>query len=111
MTSVNLQLGLSSSIRVYALDLSFNRIFSESWEPVLQVIGRLGARVDHLQLGANCLPEVNETDELRKLQHSGWVSLALPIIGSPANEWQEKWNTIAVDFGSKAYDYGAPEYG
>ena len=28
----------SSSLRIYALDLSFNRIFSASWEPVLAVI-------------------------------------------------------------------------
>ncbi len=101
-----------SSLRIYALDLSFNRIFSESWEPILQVVGRLGARVDNLQLGGNYLPALSETDELRKLQHSGCVSLALPITGSPATEWQEKWNNIAVDFGTKAYyDYDAPDYG
>ena len=94
-----------------ALDLSFNRIFSESWEPILQVVGRLGARVDNLHLGGNYLPALIETDKLRKLQHSGCVSLALPITGSPVNEWQEKWNNIAVDFGTKAYDYNAPDYG
>ena len=100
-----------SSLRLYALDLSFNRIFSESWEPILQVIGRLGARVDNLQLGGNYLPALSETDELRNLQHSGRVSLALPITGSPATEWHQKWNNIAVDFGTKAYDCDAPEYG
>lgn len=100
-----------SSLRLYALDLSFTRIFSESWEPILQVIGRLGARVDNLQLGGNYLPALSETDELRNLQHSGRVSLALPITGSPATEWHEKWNNIAVDLNAKAYDYDAPEYG
>ena len=75
-----------SSLRLYALDLSFNRIFSESWEPILQVVGRLGARVDNLQLGGNYLPALSETDELRNLQHSGKVSLALPITGRPATE-------------------------
>ena len=100
-----------SSLRIYALDLSFNRIFSESWEPILHVVGRLGARVDNLHLGGNYLPALIETDKLRKLQHSGCVSLALPITGSPVNEWQEKWNNIAVDFGTKAYDYNVPDYG
>ena len=77
------------SLRLYALDLSFNRIFSESWEPILQVIGRLGPHVENLQLGANYLPALSETDELRKLQQSGSVSLALPITGKPGSEWQE----------------------
>jgi len=89
-----------NSLRIYALDLSFKRIFSKSWEPILQVVGRLVARVDNLQLGGNCLPALSETDELRKLQHSGCVSLALSITGSPADEWQEEWNNIAVNFGT-----------
>ena len=100
-----------SSLRIYALDLSFNRISSESWEPTLQVVGRLGTRVDNLQLGGNNLPALRQTVELRKLQHSGSVSLALSIISKPANEWQEKWNNIAVGFGVKAYDYNASDYG
>ena len=75
------------------------------------MIGRLGARVDNLQLGGNYLPALSETDELRNLQHSGRVSLALPITGCPATEWHDKWNNIAVDFGTKAYGYDAPEYG
>ncbi len=32
-------------LRLYALDLSFNRIFFKPWEPILQVVGRLVARV------------------------------------------------------------------
>ena len=75
------------------------------------MVGRLGAHVDNLQLGGNYLPALIETDELRKLQQSGCVSLALPITGSPVTEWQEKWNNIAVDFGIKAYDDDDPEYG
>lgn len=75
------------------------------------MIGRLGARVENLQLGGNYLPALSETDELRNLQHSGRVSLALPIIGSPATDWHQMWNNIALVFGTKAYDYDAPEYG
>ena len=54
-----------SSLKIYALDLSFNCIFSESWESILQVAGRLGAHVDNLQLGGNYLPALGATDELR----------------------------------------------
>ena len=93
------------------MDLSFNRIFSESWGPVLQLVGRLDGRVENLQLGGNYLPALLETDELRELQRLGWVSLALPITGPPATEWQEKWNNIAVDFGTQAYDFDAPDDG
>lgn len=67
--------------------------------------------MENLQLGGNYLPALSETDELRKLQQSGWVSLVLPITRSPVSEWQEKWNKIAVNFGAKAYDYDAPDYG
>lgn len=100
-----------SSLRIFALDLSFNRIFSDSWAPILRVIGRLNAHVDNLQLGGNYLPAITETDELKELQRLGWVSLALPITGSPATEWQENWNNIAVDFGAKAYVFDAPDDG
>lgn len=101
----------SSPLRIYALDLSFNRIFSESWEPVLQVAGRLAASVDNLQLGGNYLPALSETVELRELQQSGCVSLTLPITGCAATDWQEKWINIAEDFNTKAYDYDAPGCG
>ena len=93
-----------SSLKIYALDLSFNRIFVASWEPLLKVIGRLCKHVEDVQLGANYLPELTETDELRELQVSGRVSLALPMTITPTAEWQKRWNDIATDFGSKAYD-------
>ncbi len=100
-----------SSLRIYALDLSFSRIFSASWEPLLKVIGRLCTHVDYLQMGGNYLPALTETDELSKLQESGCVSLALPITGYPATQWQKEWNDIATDFGSKAYDPDVPHHG
>ncbi len=100
-----------SSLRIYALDLSFNHIFSASWEPLLKAIARLCRRVEYLQMGGNYLPALTETDELSKLQMSGRVSLALPITGSPATQWHKKWDDIATDFGSKAYDPDVPHYG
>ncbi|DBA88131.1 TPA: hypothetical protein ACH3X2_005126 [Trebouxia sp. C0005] len=98
-----------SSLRIYALDLTFNRIFSASWKPVLDVVERLFKHVDYLQLGGSYLPAL--TAELTKLQASGYVSLALPITGSPVNQWQKKWDDIATEFGSKAYDPDTLQYG
>ncbi len=100
-----------SSLRIYALDLSCNLIFSASWEPLLKAIARLCTHVQHLQLGGKYLPPLTETDELSKLQMSGRVSLALPITGSAATQWQQKWDEIATDFGNKAYDPDVPHYG
>ncbi|KAL3136403.1 hypothetical protein ABBQ38_005660 [Trebouxia sp. C0009 RCD-2024] len=100
-----------SSIRIYALDFSFNRIFSASWEPVLEVIESLSKHVQYLQVGGNYLPTLTETARLSKLQASGCVSLALPITGRPVNQWQKKWDDIALEFGSKAYDPDIPQYG
>ena len=54
-------------------------------------------------MGGNYLPELTETAE-RKLQASGCVSLALPVTGRPGNQWLKKWDDIAMEFGSKAYD-------
>lgn len=99
-----------SSLRIYALDLSFNRIFSASWEPVLDVIKRLSKHVDYLQMGGNYLPALTETAELSKLQASGCVSLALSITGSSVNLWHKKWDDIATEFGSKAYDSDMLQY-
>ncbi len=94
-----------SSLRIYALDLSCNLIFSASWEPLLKAIARLCTHVEHLQL-----PPLTETDELSKLQMSGRVSLALTT-GLPGSEWQEKRDNIATDFSSIAYEPDVPHYG
>ena len=100
-----------SSLRIYALDLSCNRIFPDSWEPLFKAIARLCTHVEHLQLGGNYLPPMTDTDELSKLQMSGRVSLAVPVTGSPATQWHKKWDDIATDFSSKAYDPDVPHYG
>lgn len=100
-----------SSLRIYALDLSFNRICSASWKPVLDVIEQLMEHVEYLQMGANYLPVLTETAELTKLQASGCVSLALPITGPSVNQWHKKWEDIALEFGCKAYDPPILQYG
>lgn len=77
----------------------------------MDVIERLSKQVNHLQIAGNYLPALTETTELTKLQASGCVSLALPITGSPVNQWQKKWDDTAMEFSSKAYDPDIPQYG
>ena len=72
------------------LYLSFNRIFSASWEPLLKTIVRFYTHVEYLRMGGNYLPPLTETDELSKLQMSGRVSLGRPITGSPDTQWHKK---------------------
>ena len=100
-----------SSLRIYALDFSCNRIFPDSWEPLFKATARLCTHVEHLQLGGNYLPPMTDTDELSKLQMSGRVSLAVPATGSPATQWHKKWNDIATDFSSIAYESDVLHYG
>lgn len=100
-----------TSLRIYALDLSCNRIFSASWEPRLKAIACLCTHVGYLQLGGNYLPALTETYELSKLQMSGPVSLAVPVTGSPATQWHKKWDDIVLDFSSITYDPDVPYYG
>ncbi len=93
-----------SSLRLYALDLSFNRIYSPTWQPVLDVLDRLCVKVDLVNMGGNYLPALEETAELKKVQQLRRVSLALPASGGPLTDWQREWTSIALEFGQKAYD-------
>lgn len=63
------------------------------------------------KLGGNYLPPMTDTDELSKLQMSGRVSLAVPVTGSPATQWHKKWDDIATDFSSIAYESDVLHYG
>ena len=70
----------------------------------MDVVECLARSVDYLHLGGNHLPALTGTHRLSELQTSGHVSLALPITDPPVNQWAKKWDDIAMDFGSKAYD-------
>lgn len=93
-----------NSLKLYILNLTFNHIFSASWDPLEAVITSLHRNVEYLQLGGNYLPALTETEQLSNLQASGRVSLTLPIAGSPVTEWQEKWNVIAIRILDKSND-------
>ena len=93
------------SVKIYALDLSLNRVQSATWDPLLELIDKLCEKVDLLHLGGNYLPALTETHQLQQLQQSHCVSLALPFLGSPASKWQQAWTQVALDFNQMAYDH------
>ncbi len=93
-----------SSLQIYALDLSMNRIFSPTWQPILDLFQRLCTKVHLLDLGGNHLPALEETAELKKVQETRRVCLAVPDLGSTGTNWQREWTGISLEFGQHAYD-------
>jgi len=95
-----------SLLHMYALDLSNNSIsnFSPTWQPILDLVQRLCTKVHLLDLGGNHLPALEETAELKKVQETRRICLAVPDLGSTGTDWQREWTGIALEFGQQAYD-------
>ena len=93
-----------SSLELYALDLSMNRIFCNDWAPILALVEKLLQHTKLLILGGNYLPVLMETAELKNCQDTRRVSLALPMSGGPVSPWMREWSSIAMDFDCQAYD-------
>lgn len=68
-----------NSVKLYALDLSLNRIFQEQWTPVLELIRGLLESAELVNLGGNYLPRMLQDDELQRIQGQQRVSLSLPV--------------------------------
>lgn len=94
----------SNSLQLYALDLTFNSILSPTWKPILEIVRRLCNRVQLVDLGGNCLPDLEDTAELKEVQQTRRVSLEVPILCGSVNDWQREWSDIASEFLHKAYD-------
>lgn len=69
------------NVRLYALDLSFNRIHSVEWGPVVKLIHALWLSVHLIELSGNYLPPLLDKPEVHALQETQRVSLALPVCG------------------------------
>lgn len=92
-----------NSIKLYALDLSLNRIIQEQWTPVLQLVRELLECAELVNLGGNYLPPLLHDDELQQIQNERRVSLALPMYGDGFDAWQAGWNQLSEYFGQQAY--------
>lgn len=90
-------------IHLYALDMSFNRIYSADWGPVVKLIQALWVSVELIELSGNYLPALLNTPELRVLQETQRVSLALPVCGDGTDSWVQGWTDVAKQFWLKAY--------
>lgn len=90
-----------SLLHMYALDLSNNSIsnFSPTWQPILDLVQRLCTKVHLLDLGGNHLPALEEIAELKKVQETRRICLAVPDLSSTGTDWQREWTGIALEFG------------
>jgi len=92
-----------NSIKLYALDLSFNRIIQEQWAPVLELIRGLLESAELVKLGGNYLPLMLQDDELQQIQVERRVSLTLPMYSEGYDAWQAGWNQLAEHFDQQTY--------
>ena len=92
-----------NSIKLYALDLSFNRILQAQWTPILELIQGLLESAELVNLGGNYLPPMLQDDELQQIQIERRVSLALPVYSQGIDSWQVGWNQLAEHFDQQAY--------
>lgn len=93
-----------NSIKLYALDLSLNRIFQTQWTPVLELVRELLESAELVNLGGNYLPPMLQDDELQKIQGQQRVSLSLPVYSQGIEAWQAGWNQLAELFDQQAYE-------
>ena len=101
---------LASPVQLYALDLSWNRIFAATWREVLPLVKQLLTKTTHVDLAGNylpaLLPEQLELQDILK-QH---VSFTAPNRYLGSNDWIRAWTSKAHNFRQKAYRsvYGPP---
>jgi len=93
------------NLRLFALDLSFNRIESPTWAAFVPVVTWLRPYVAHMDFGGNCLPAIIEIDLLKEppLQ---CVSLSLALNQLSQVDWVNRWDKQAREF--RALAYGCP---
>lgn len=92
-------------LHLYALDLSLNRIYSDTWEDILPSINTLLGQVELLHLGGNYLPALQNIPILQTLQKNKVAFLA-PDHSFSSNVWIEGWKQNAQLFSQEAYGEG-----
>lgn len=92
----------TTNVKIYALDLPFNRIQCPSWEALVPLVNRLSKHVQHLDFGGNYLPPLLESEEYLKLLHSS-VSLSVPNHSQCGHPWVDSWTERSKQFKELAY--------
>lgn len=96
---------LDSSVHLFALDLSWNRIFAHSWDTFLPTVTQLLTRATYIGLAGNYLPALqpDDTSLLKMLEHK--VSFAVPNIYLGKDKWVRRWTEKAQEFRRQVYGY------
>lgn len=90
------------NVRLYTLDLSFNRIEAPSWAAFVPLLEWLRPYVRHMDFAENDLPTIIELDLLTQpvFQH---VSLGLATEQLTQSAWVNRWIMQARHFRELAY--------
>ena len=92
----------SNNIKIYALDLSFNRIQPASWEAFVPLIKKLNLYAQHMDFGGNYLPPLLESEQsLKSLPNT--VSLSVTYHSQSGDPWVASWTQKSKQFKELAY--------
>ena len=92
----------SNVVRIYALDLSFNRIQSASWDALVPLIKKLSLYAQHMDFGGNFLPPLLESEQgLKSLPNT--VSLSVTYHSQSGDPWVDSWTQKSRHFKELAY--------
>lgn len=90
-----------TDMKLYALDLSFNRISAPDWASFVPLVDALSNNVEYMHFGGNPLPPIIQDPVL---QTPEFEKVSLGLAGPLAqNAWVDSWITKAKCFQEQAY--------
>ena len=93
----------ASPVKLYALDLSCNRIFAPTWREVLPLVKQLLTKATYVDLAGNYLPAVLPDQlELQDMLKQN-ISLTAPNQYLGSTDWVRQWTSKAHEFRRIAY--------
>ena len=93
-----------NSVSICALDLSFNRIYSPTWEAFVPLVKKLSMYVQHMDFIGNYLPDLLESDHSLKSLNDG-VSLSVTFNSRAGDPWVDSWTEKSRQFKEAAYNF------
>ncbi len=99
------QLLIASPVQLFALDLSWNRIFAPTWDEVLPIVKQLLTKATYVDLAGNYHPALDpERLELKDMlkQNASFAAPNLYLGGTP---WMRQWTSKAHEFRRQAYRF------
>lgn len=91
-----------TDLKLYALDLSSNRISVPDWACFVPLVDALSKNVQYMDFGGNLLPAITE-DPLLQTPAFEKVSLGLAGHSLAQNAWVDSWTLRARCFQQQAY--------